>query len=194
MRKIFTLLIIVSSIYLYQTIIIFADEQYDFRKVRWGMSRDEVKASEPNKLEDKNDTMIAYRYKVAGMESRTVYVFTKEKLVQAGYTFVEKHSNLNIHISDYGKIKEILIQKYGLPTMDQQLWYNDLYKDYPQKWGFAVSISHLDYYSSWENETTRIILALAGENYEVLHRVSYESKDFIHLREDEEQKKKQEDF
>jgi hypothetical protein len=193
MRNIIIFLITVSSIYLCSSIV-HADEKYDFRKVRWGMTIDEVKASETNKMEDENVTVIVYRCEVAGTDSSLEYYFTKGKLVKAGYIFQEEYRNLNNYISDFEKIKKILIRKYGLPTIYDEQWLDDLYKDKPQEWGFAVSIGHLFYSSFWETEATKIKLLLHGENYKVSHAVVYESKKLIHLLEEEKQKKEQEGF
>ncbi len=194
MRKIITLLIIISSIYLCSPTI-FADEKYDFRKVRWGMTKDEVKASESNKIEAEEDDAILYHCKVAGMESGLLYFFAKGRLVQATYRFRENYINKNNYISDFEKIKKILTQKYGLPTFYDKEWRNDLYKDNPQDWGLAVSMGHLWYSGVWETEATEIDLGLHGKNYGVSSIVVFISKKLIHLKEEEEeQRKAQEDF
>ncbi|GAH71775.1 unnamed protein product, partial [marine sediment metagenome] len=88
-----------------------------------------------------------------------------------------KHSNDNLYIDDYEKLKETLTKKYGKPKFDKVTWDDDLYKDDRSHWGFAVSLGHLDYFSSWETSTTYISLRLNGDNYKISLVIAYESRE-----------------
>lgn len=73
----------------------------------------------------------------------------------------------------------MLIKKYGKTILDNdQKWFNDLYKDDYQQWGFAISLGHLSYNSSWRTPKTKIDLVLSGDNYEISLVIEYTSNQF----------------
>ncbi|MCK4325552.1 hypothetical protein KAW55_02220, partial [bacterium] len=102
---------------------------YDFRKISWGMNKEQVKKMETAKLINEDEDSIAYQASVAGLDCAIFYKFTQGKLVNAGYSITQAHSNKNDYISDYNKLKKILTKKYGKPIKDFSRWKNDLYKD-----------------------------------------------------------------
>ena len=92
-------------------------EQFDVRKVRWGMSVDEVKASEKwgdpkSELRDDGLYEIMYKGKMLGESVMLGYVFDGDrksrKLVSVTYAF---SYNITLHL----RLKTLLIEKYGLP-------------------------------------------------------------------------------
>ncbi|MGG1617393.1 hypothetical protein ACIFQM_23170 [Paenibacillus sp. NRS-1782] len=56
-----------------------------FRNVGWGMSKEQVKASEDMKVEEEDQEAIAYYSKILGLESGLMYFFVDDQLVRAGY-------------------------------------------------------------------------------------------------------------
>ncbi len=52
-----------------------------------------------------------------------------------------------------------------------------MYKEDYSQWGFAVSLGHLTYYSSWETERTSVFFVLNGENYDLETVIEYSSKE-----------------
>ncbi|MBA7580090.1 hypothetical protein ES708_21977 [subsurface metagenome] len=179
MKRNVSILLIVLCILVISTLILFAEEvKYDFRKTNWGMSVEQVKATEKNKivLEDEK-TLATGRVQVDGKECIYVYYFLEDKLYRTGYGFMEKHTNKNLHIDDYEDLKEILTKKYGKPVLDKVTWKNDLFKNDKQNWGTAISIGHLDYFSSWETSTTFISLGLNGDNYKISLTLGYYSRE-----------------
>ena len=131
----------------------------------------------------------AYSSKVATLSAFIGYYFVEDKLYSTRYIFNDKHSNKNDYVSDFKKINEILIDKYGEPDDTDTIWKNDLYKNRPQDYGLAVSIGHLVYYSSWKNDETTITLLLSGNNYKIQHNVQYVSKSLKSLVEKASEKK-----
>jgi len=176
----FTILILMTSGLIYGQ---------DFRKTTWGMTKAQVKQTETGKILKETDDILAYRAELAGYESFVIYIFADDKLTRAKYSIIEEHSNKNDYISDYNAIKELLTKKYGSPKEDETVWKNDLYKDDYSQWGFAVSLGHLMYYSSWENDRTSIFFLLNGENYEIKTVIEYTSKELSAV-EDEMRDKK----
>ena len=60
-------------------------EDYDFRKVTWGMSKEEVKASETFKPTDEDDRAIRYKTMILGRDVRLEYIFANGKLWRTIY-------------------------------------------------------------------------------------------------------------
>jgi hypothetical protein len=153
--------------------------QTDFRNSNWGDSSEKVRQSETTAIfKAKWDDAILYSTKLAGFEASLGYIFVGDKLVRANYDIREKHSNENEHISDYEKLKSLLIKKYGNATDDKVLWLNELYKDDHENYGLAVSIGHLAYYAKWEVGKTEIMILLNGDNYKIFSMIDYTGVDF----------------
>ena len=151
-------------------------EKYDFRKTNWGMSKEQVKATEDKKPDSEYDNSLVYYVKIDGDDYLCGYSFLQDKLYNTGYVFVGDHSNKNDYIRDYKNLKEILTKKYGKPKTDRITWDNDLFKNDMSQWGLAVSIGHLSYGNIWETSTTYITLGLNGDNYEISLIAAYDSR------------------
>lgn len=167
---------------------------FNFRKTRWGMTQAQVKASEKGKPTVDNETELDYLDTVDNLEANVGYIFVDDKLVNAGYLILEKHTNDNMYITDYNGIKEILTRKYGSPIKDQVGWKNNLYRDDPEQYGFAVSVGHLVMNSEWDTPDTHIQLTLHGDNFKVSLIVIYSSKKLKSLMESKEASDEEKDF
>jgi hypothetical protein len=158
------------------------NSQYDFRKTNWGMTKEQVLASETTELMPQDeDRALSYKGSVNDLDCGIKYVFAYDTLVRARYSIYEEHSNKNEYITDYEKLKEILNNKYGNPTKDRTTWLSSIYKDNPKDWGLAVSIGHLAYFSEWDTESTKIWLMLQGDNHEIQFTVEYTSIKYSYL-------------
>ena len=156
--------------------------QYDFRKTSWGMTREQVLASETEEFiaRDK-DRELTYKGSVNDLDCRIIYVFAYDTLVKARYSISEEHANKNEYITDYEKLKEILNKKYGNPVKDRTTWLSNIYKDNVKDWGLAVSLGQLVYFTEWDTESTQIWLMLQGDNHEIKFSVEYTSIKYAYL-------------
>lgn len=152
------------------------DVQYDFRKTRWGMTIEQVKASENIKPWAESDDLIVYKITVAIMPTSSSYSFVNNKLARAHYFFEPKHINDTLYIDDFDRVKNILTSKYGEPAEDDVLWKDDLYKDRPQDYGIAIRTGHLSYRTQWDTPNSRISLYLGPQSGKILFGTRYESK------------------
>ena len=109
-------------------------------------------------------------------------MFYEETCYIAAYAFNESYVNPNKYIDDFNKIKKILSEKYGEPTNENIIWSNRLYEDDPSEYGFAVSIGHLMYISTWVFPNgSSIIHILSGENYKIEHSLGYLSPKYAEI-------------
>jgi len=167
--------------------------QYDFRKTRWGMSMKDIIQAEGKPdtimtLDAHRKLMIYDNRTIASKKTLIGYILAYNQLVRANYLFKISHSNTNLYMQDYQEIKKLLQAKYGKPKEDEVIWLNDLYKDDPEHWGFAISMGHLRYFASWDLPRTEITLILYGDNFKINLRLEYVSKT---LRDLEEKAKKE---
>ena len=160
-------------------------QKNDFRNTRWGMKKDKVLSTEENNPIDASPFnqyfIVMYIGEIAGLKTDYRYAFLDDVLVIGGYLLKEKHSNKNGYITDYNKLKEILIRKYGSPKKSDSYWYNDLNKNSPQHYGLAVSIGHLAFESDWETDRTLIRLTIEGDNFNLTMSLTYRSKIYKEL-------------
>jgi len=156
--------------------------QYDFRKTNWGMTKEQVLASETAELIAKDkDREIKYKGSVNDLDCWIIYAFAYDTLVKARYSIYEEHVNKNEYITDFEKLKEILNKKYGNPAKDRTTWVSNIYKDNSRDWGLAISLGQLVYFTEWDTETTQIWLMLQGDNNQIQFSVEYTSTKYSYL-------------
>ena len=130
MKKNVSILLIILCILAVSTLILFAEEaKYDFRKANWGMSKEQVKATEDKKPDFEDNTMLSYEVTISEKDFECAYLFLEDKLYGSGYLFFGEHTNKNLYIDDYEELKEILTKEYGKPKIDKVTWKNDLFKN-----------------------------------------------------------------
>jgi len=149
-----------------------------FRKVPWGLSKEDVKKIENKEVAYENDKALWYSTSLAGLKCSAIYVFAADKFIRGRYYIDESHSNNNDYIDDYDKLKQLLKEKYGEPLEDKQIWKDDLYKNDYSEWGIAVASGKMFYYATWENEDSKIEIQLWGDNFRVKETIDYTSKIF----------------
>ncbi|MCK5019833.1 MAG: hypothetical protein KAS32_22430, partial [Candidatus Peribacteraceae bacterium] len=114
----------------------FASEP-DFRKVNWGMSFDEVKKNEAGKPDIDSKQGLIYTVTVGGLDTKLVYNFEDEKLSTATYDFKNTYKKSFYYVTDFDKIDEGLVKKYGEPKAKNTIWFKKIFKDSPESWGTA---------------------------------------------------------
>jgi len=104
-------------------------EKYDFRKTKWGMSKEQVKETEQNILfigEDSiQDSIIGcggslhYNGEVYGHKCDIYYYFIKDRLISATYKNVDSFVGFKVKfIYIYKDLKTALLKNYGKPYDD----------------------------------------------------------------------------
>jgi hypothetical protein len=159
-------------------------ENYTFRYTRWGMSVDEVIASE-SKLDpiEKSENLIKYKTQILGKHVELIYMFAQNKLIGSSYKLDDNYLNSLHFINTYNRFKEKLLQKYGPAEKDETIWLNDAYRNLDGRKGLALSLGYVEYLAVWETPDTTINCTLKEDNYYVNCSVNYWSKEFSALKE-----------
>jgi hypothetical protein len=181
-RKLFVLVFVVSI--LVQAKFSWS-ENYTFRYTRWGMTAEEVIASESG-LDpvEKSEIMVKYKTQVLGKNVELVYLFFQNQLTGSSYQLDENYINSKHFITSYLRFKAALTRKYGPAKVEQTNWQNDALRNISSKKGLALSLGHVDYLSAWETPSTTISCSLKEDNYYILSSVTYRSKEFSVLQQE----------
>ena len=156
-------------------------DTYNFRNTKWGMSPEEVIASEKMAPIKKDEKMIKYKTQILDKNVELLYLFAQNKLIGASYKLDEIYLNSERFIKTYTRFKEELIKKYGAPNKEITHWKNDAFKSDRSKWGIALSLGYLEYFTFWETPGTTVSCGLKENNYYVLCSVEYWSMEFSNL-------------
>ncbi len=155
----------------------------DFRQTRWGMSMDEVKASEGSSPDYKGTVTgtgaeyIGYDTQLMGNDAIVVFYFGKDGLYQARYIWTEKHSNDSFYINDYNDVKKQLTKKYGNPLFDNESWDTSAHESYyKDRKGDALSYGYLSYLTYYVTDRTAIMMSMDADNYKVSFIIDYAGK------------------
>jgi len=202
MRKYFYLLFFVFPVFLIAEKTTQEKEGYNFKQTVWGMTKQSVKNTEDKDPVQEKEDLLVYRDTILGLDVIAFYHFVENKLVRSGYGLMEEHSNENLYINDYEDLKKALIEKYGEPSdkwingkdYNEVFWFDDLYKDDPSNWGFAISVGDLAYQLIWLTEETEIYLRLKGDNYKIHLSIAYISRELSILEEKKEKEEKLKNF
>lgn len=104
------------------------NDDYDFRKTNWGMSKEEVKEAEKGNLfveEDVEkdiykvyDGSLLYQGELNGIECEIHYQFIKDRLITARYKRTGELRFKEEYINNYYNLKKFFINIYGKPLHD----------------------------------------------------------------------------
>lgn len=164
--------ITITIIFVLLSIYMMAQDKYDFRKTKWGMTKQEVMKSEDGAVESNGDLIIFDS--ISNIPVIVIYQFSNNKLASAGYVFQGKHINNDLFLEDFDKINGILIEKYGKPNKDLKIWSSES-KIRNDNLGFSVSVGALSFRTAWFLPRTGIVHSLSGDNGNINHIVTYNS-------------------
>ena len=146
---------------------------YDFRKAKWGMSREEVKASENLNPTEEDDIGIEYETIVLNHDVLLFYSFAHGKLWSAKYNCggVLRPGPKCKSVSIYEDFKGMLTRKYGPPKKE----------DEPKDWKKTVSAAEMEVSTEWETDTTRIGCLIKRQGKSLFFEAYYVSKELEQL-------------
>ena len=157
-------------------------EGYSFRNTKWGMTKEEVTASEI-KIDpvEVNKNTIRYKTQILGKNVGLIYLFSQNKLVKTAYKLDDNYLNSRHFLNTYRRFKAALTRKYGPPKEESTNWLNDTYRNVSHKKGLALSLGHTEYFANWETAISRINIRMKEENYYVVCLIEFWSKEHPYL-------------
>jgi len=169
-----------------------AEDTYDFRKTTWGMSVAQVEASEGDgpkwNIVHPNDrcSVLAYKTTFEELRGGVYYYFVDDQLIQSVYIFAENEADISKRFAEYETCLAKLTEDYGSPLQEKMWWKSPEYRNEydSESWGVAISRGHLVKIATWETESTKIELSLAGNKGKAAVNIQYSSKALWHLEEE----------
>lgn len=148
-------------------------DDHDFRKIYWGMDREQVESLEgsPDSILPNGSFLYVDRY-VINRRCDYLISFNKNAAYQGMYLFSKEHNNIPDYITDYYNISNIVSRKYGEPFFCDEIWEDDDSKGIEDK-ETAFSNGKLYYLTAWETENTSITLTLFSDSNEITCSLSY---------------------
>jgi hypothetical protein len=140
----------------------------------WGMTEEEVIATEGEGYTRDESGGLLYSREVAGKEAVLGYLLESGRLAKVAYFFVAEHQDMSRHIKDYNELLMLLRDAYGVPVADEAVWSNDLFRNDRQQWGLAIMAGHLQLNASWQTDDTKVLMALHAEGGALTHAVILE--------------------
>ena len=154
-------------------------ENTDFRNAKWGDSSATVLEYETEiELTQLSDGDIAGSATVNGFDSYVFYSFDNDKLYEAMYYFVDLFSNPGQYIQAYYSLKDTLIEIYGDPIEDTiiPMETQSLIENAGES--RALEFGYVAYRARWETDTTKILIGMSAQNYEVNLIIAYTDKNY----------------
>jgi len=156
-----------------------------FRGLFMGECRSQVISNEGKDPDYEKDGVCAYYSKIQTFDTYLYYYINdQDQLYSIMNAFVHKHTNKTEFIDDYYRVQAGLIEKFGKPTSEDKIWYDDLWKNSPSDYGIAISTGDLTYLTLWEFDEYKISLILTGDNFDIDFYLAYTSNTYKAPKED----------
>ncbi len=149
-----------------------------FRTAIWGDSIEQVKDNEIEQLLDEKEDTVAYIGNICGYESTIIYTFNQNKLFEGGYYISNIYTSAGQYISAYNALKSELNKKYGTPSEDEIINFEQDSLIEMAGASRALEYGYVAYRARWETSTTNIMLGMMSENYEVCIVLNYTDKNY----------------
>ena len=170
--------------------LLFAAEEFDFRRIRWGMTIAEVMKSERGKfigditdtvkkgMLPENSTVIVFSDYISGMRCQINYQFLNGMLYSSSFIIMEEHSNLDLYVDDYDKIISQLKLKYGSPMFDKVSHKSDPFEGVEGYSGLAYAQGYRQRVALFKTERSEIMAILSGDNGKIGASFFYTKKGY----------------
>lgn len=139
----------------------------DIRNFVWGIKPDDVRSFEQATFFDQVDqegghSTVFYLDHVLGYRTLLAYRFYKDRLWQVRFDLQNTSFDSEAVLKDFMKAQIDLDQKFG-PSKLEMTWRNNLYKETPGQWGYAVKRGDLDIAAVWDKDDTSVRMTLSAK-------------------------------
>jgi hypothetical protein len=148
-----------------------SEEDFNFRNTRWGMSKEDILASESGEPVVQTDTQIGYFTEILDKNIYVAFIFDNEHLGSALYALRDMREKLDDAFRDFADFKQILTMKYGEPNAGEgDVWANPSFGDEdglkavlsdPKKYEEALKQGQILHAAMWRTDRTWIKVALS---------------------------------
>lgn len=151
-----------------------APEDSDFRNLKWGMTFDEVIATEGTGYKKLDDNMIRYsRIREEDLPADAEYEFTDNLLSGATFYIQPDYEDLNQYVEDYALLTRKFTKRYGAASSSEKSWAGENLEEETNKYGQAVLDGNLIWRTEWNLEDTQIKLVLSRRGGRVCIGIRY---------------------
>lgn len=150
---------------------------HSFRNSDWGDSIEAVKLVETTELIEESFEGLIFTTILLDISVYALYFFGNEGLNRGAYSFTNKFEDGSQYIEEYSRFKNMLIQIYGVPYIDEIQKLAD--ENLIELTGLAKSLEngYVFYNCKWQTETTNICMYLHYDKYEPTFLLVYDKID-----------------
>lgn len=155
---------------------LFQSEDDLIRGFVWGLSPEIIKEYEKGTfVGETEDGDLFFLDKIFGVRSTIGYLFKDKKLSKITVFNEKFYSQPQDRITDLLTLQAILTNRYGEPSREDFIWQNDVEKNFPNNWGWAIYTGDLAIRILWQTKTENIFINLmTKEQYEPKFSLTYE--------------------
>lgn len=151
-------------------------EEFDFRRTKWGMTKDEVKKSEPRQPGNETEDSLSYISSYRDQLTYITYQFKDGKLYRAGVLYPEKLSSESLYLENYENLKKEATKAHGKPALDEETLLNPDAVIEPDKKAEAVCRGDLTLGTQWNVPGSMVVLMFRGDGEKCLVSLIYVSE------------------
>lgn len=140
-------------------------DEFDFRKIRWGMNRLQVLASEKKEPLNESEDKITFNEKMFDRDVKVNYYFENDKVIKSEYLFDGSFNTKEDYILYYQKIKSNLKSKYGKPSLDSSKELDVMGRDQYEHMAELLYRGVLMYETVWAPPGNSIKLSIKGKDF-----------------------------
>jgi hypothetical protein len=148
-------------------------QQADFRYVKWGASKNQIKRTEagtgPIWYEDEN--VISYETTFDTRSAIVSFFFDNDRLTEGVYGL----QGTSDDYATYSKSEAIFSSLFGTPIATRELWTDESLKESLDQ-NTAIQLGKLQFFAMWETPRSRIgVSCVEKEEKGVIHSIHYRS-------------------
>lgn len=148
-------------------------DEFDVRRVRWGMSIDEVKKTEQNEpVAEKTGAthIVGYEDEIAGIKTLVGYFFENGKLFEVRYKLYRDSFPDEMLSQNYRHVKALLSEKYGKST---EVYKQNRIVNLNRFSAYDIENGTVQFIDKWETKRTLILLGLLSVDGEASFEIKY---------------------
>lgn len=152
-----------------------------FNGFSWGTSREAIsKRLDIYDWVEGGAQRMIYRMKLADLDIFAVYFFANNNLVRGRYVSATSHLDPALYLQDYGKLRELLTEKYGQPITgaDDSVWLAQKPQRYDRSQSAqALAAGQLQKLAIWIDGDMAVSLSMFRYDGKIVLYIQYENSD-----------------